>query len=45
MEQTNPIGQSIVEKPQDKGSHEGEYPQLFNEGNFEDKILLRKGEL
>ena len=22
-----------------------QYPQLFNEGNFEDKILLRKGEL
>ena len=22
-----------------------QYPQLFNEGNFEDEILLRKGEL
>ena len=22
-----------------------QYPQLFNEGNFEDKILLRRGEL
>ena len=22
-----------------------QYPQLFNEGNFEDKIFLRRGEL
>ena len=22
-----------------------QYPQLFNEGNFEDEILLRRGEL
>ena len=22
-----------------------QYPQLFNEGNFEDKILLKRGEL
>ena len=22
-----------------------QYPQLFNEGNFDDKIILRRGEL
>ena len=22
-----------------------QYPQLFNEGNFEDEIILRRGEL
>ena len=51
MEQANPISQRIVRNHKTKEttweSNETmrqQYPQLFNEGNFEDEILLR-GEL